>query len=77
MKLTPIQEALKKKLDGFRKTIDETQEAYAQALEGHKCVAKKVGSWGGAECAICGEDLGWWCPKSKDHRCRYGNGSEG
>ena len=22
-------------------------------------------------CQICGEDYGWWCPKSPDHKCHY------
>ena len=22
-------------------------------------------------CAICGEDFGWWCPKSPNHICEY------
>ena len=25
----------------------------------------------GASCAICGEDFGWWCPKSPTHYCEY------
>ena len=24
-----------------------------------------------ASCAICGEDFGWWCPKSPTHYCEY------
>ena len=24
-----------------------------------------------ASCAICGEDFGWWCPKSPTHYCAY------
>lgn len=24
-----------------------------------------------ASCAVCGADLGWWCPKSPDHFCHY------
>ena len=24
-----------------------------------------------ASCAVCGSDLGWWCPKSPDHTCHY------
>ncbi len=24
-----------------------------------------------ATCSICGKDGGWWCPKSKNHRCFY------
>jgi hypothetical protein len=29
-----------------------------------------------AECDICGDDFGWWCPTSPDHRCDYPDGSE-
>lgn len=24
-----------------------------------------------ATCAVCGADLGWWCPKSPTHYCEY------
>lgn len=24
-----------------------------------------------ASCAVCGEDFGWWCPKSPTHYCEY------
>jgi hypothetical protein len=29
-----------------------------------------------AYCSNCGDDLGWWCPKSPDHLCRYLPGRE-
>lgn len=28
-------------------------------------------SYGSADCNICGEDLGWYCPDSPDHTCYY------
>jgi hypothetical protein len=30
-----------------------------------------------ASCAICGQDFGWWCPKSPDHYCHYDKGDYG
>lgn len=24
-----------------------------------------------AKCEVCGSDLGWWCPKSPTHQCKY------
>lgn len=31
-----------------------------------------------ASCAICGQDFGWWCPKSPNHICEYeGHGHYG
>jgi len=27
-----------------------------------------------AQCAVCDERLGWWCPDSPDHICHYDNG---
>lgn len=26
---------------------------------------------GSIKCAICGRDLGWWCPVSESHMCEY------
>ena len=30
----------------------------------------------GAYCMHCGADLGWYCPKSPDHRCEYSETSD-
>ena len=30
-----------------------------------------VGDCYSASCAVCGEDFGWWCPKSPTHYCEY------
>lgn len=27
--------------------------------------------WGSANCAVCGEDLGWYCPESPNGYCEY------
>jgi hypothetical protein len=32
---------------------------------------------GSAICIICGEDFGWYCPKSPDHICYYRSESDG
>lgn len=29
-----------------------------------------------AHCKWCGDNLGWWCDESPDHRCHYDNGDE-
>jgi hypothetical protein len=29
-----------------------------------------------ARCQICGDDFGWWCPKSPNHQCDYPEGEE-
>jgi len=34
------------------------------------CVTQKT-KYGGANCAVCGKDLGWWCPKSPNNQCEY------
>lgn len=34
-------------------------------------------SYGGADCKVCGEDLGWYCPESPDHTCYYYTNSHG
>ena len=45
-----------------------THEGLADDWNGGSC---------GASCAICGQDFGWWCPKSPDHYCHYENGEYG
>lgn len=56
--------------------ISELREAKNRQIELElKCAANGhavfQSSFGGAECAICTAELGWWCPSSPNHLCDY------
>ena len=66
--LTPKQAAEKER-------IEKAKTEYFAAYRAHRaCVAEQGGD--SMHCAICRKDMGWWCPKSKDHMCHYNSGSE-
>ena len=37
----------------------------------HRHVAEEIEGMESAQCAICGERLGWWCSESPDNTCHY------
>lgn len=59
--------AEKRRIAKARKELDD-------ALRAHTHIITTRGpkrDCAGAECAICGQDFGWWCPDSLDHVCHY------
>jgi hypothetical protein len=70
MKLTEAQQAQRQAIALAKARLYDAHKVYGALLRECKCVAVK-GVFGGAHCAICKNDMGWWCPKSKNHRCSY------
>jgi len=54
-----------------RAAIDLLRERYRELLDQCPHEIVQEGSWGGARCAICDQDFGWYCPDSPDHACHY------
>ena len=61
---------LKKQIEKLRAEIAEKEIALEDLISSceHEHIKKNYDS---AECNTCGEDFGWWCPKSPDHICDY------
>lgn len=70
MELTERQRKLQELLIKVSARISTAQGMYARlkAMCGHVYTET---NYGGAYCAVCGADGGWWCPDSKDHLCHY------
>lgn len=62
MSLSPQQER-------ERSLIKRLKYELSLVLKTHMHVAKR--SHDSAICAICDEDLGWWCDESPDNTCHY------
>jgi hypothetical protein len=69
MELTKHQQREKAALIRLKDAMGNANDAYYRRLRQHKCVAVQVGMSAG--CAICDNDMGWWCPKSPHGTCRY------
>ena len=71
--------------DGVKETLEELEQQVAEIRKrcrefGHRVIKKSVPdtggefpSWGGAQCYVCHEHLGWYCPESSDGLCEYEN----
>lgn len=57
---------MNRKISRLSKTIDE----FIIQLKAAKSKCKHKINKNGV-CTRCGEDFGWWCPKSPDHVCHY------
>lgn len=71
--------SLKDKIKAEKKTIREAQVRLHRLMTGHAHVPERREICDGvvaAACALCGHDMGWWCPKSKNGLCVYGDRSE-
>lgn len=72
LRIQKAKAVLNKKQKAERIRIQKARAEYEAVMKEHtECVPKKADEWDSAECAICGADLGWWCPKSKTHLCEY------
>ena len=70
LRIQKAKAVLNKKQKAERTRIMKARAEYEAVIKEHtECVAKK--SEESAVCAICGADLGWWCPKSKNNLCEY------
>lgn len=79
MKLTEKQEAERKAFERAKSKVRVAQQRLGELANKHKHVVAPTREpnpndiWDspGAKCMVCGNHLGWWCPKSKDHLCHY------
>lgn len=53
------------------KECTRLQMLFMRARNSCKCNIIKKKEYGGAECSICGRDIGWYCPDSPDKICHY------
>jgi len=72
--LTASQKRYATKLKNLKKAAHEAGQAFWAAHEACKHVVGKRASW--AVCFVCGQDFGWWCPKSASGICSYHEGDE-
>jgi hypothetical protein len=70
LSLTTEQQRQKIVIREAREALAEAASALSRLLRLHRHLPVE-GSFSGAECAICEEDLGWWCPDSPHHLCVY------
>jgi hypothetical protein len=77
--LTDKEIKIKNNIGSYKRTIRRYQRKLVHNCK-HTCIVleKKepdyVGltiNWGGASCAICNENFGWYCPKSPTNVCNY------
>lgn len=72
-KLTPAQEETRKAFIDLKAKARAAQIALGELGSLHRkqggCVAGRFGD--STNCLICGDDLGWWCPESKNGLCEY------
>ena len=64
----------KSKIDALRKAIHKLMSKLNQLEHDckHNIFKRDIASdCTSAVCLVCGEDFGWWCPKSPDHLCHY------
>ncbi|MAH47800.1 hypothetical protein CMI37_18405 [Candidatus Pacearchaeota archaeon] len=68
-------EARRKRIDELREKIVPLKDELEGLVFGcsHETVVEVNNS---AECYICGDDLGLWCPASSDHLCSYSQNGE-
>jgi len=74
--LTEAQKVFADQLTALHKAMRKAKDAYQAKKD--QCIhvvsyTEDSGNWdcGSAWCELCGEDLGWYCPKSPDHACHY------
>lgn len=59
----------KSKIKEYREALNKlVRECPHEVLSQEK---DKYGEYGGASCAGCGKDFGWYCPDSPDRTCHY------
>lgn len=56
----------------YKRLVEYHRTKLDELLVDHDCVVpEKRDEFGFAECELCGEQLGWYCPDSPDHICHY------
>lgn len=76
--LTPEQKAFQDELNQLESVYKKAKEAYWGRFNECKHVTAHSGvEDGSAWCAICGNDLGHYCPESPDHACHYFTNNDG
>jgi len=85
-KLTTSQRVLKRNIEEISELVTANQRTLVALRghcrkRGHIIVPRvldideqlKTDKWAstGAYCYVCGESVGWWCPKSPNHYCSY------
>jgi len=69
-----IREVAKRKLDLLKRECEIVGHLIAPTSAGEETWQSDTeprGEFGGAQCLICFESFGWYCPDSPDHLCHY------
>lgn len=73
-KLSPVVKDMKHYIKVMHNALAYVNSAMSQLRR--TCEHHIVRDEDSAVCQICGEDFGWWCPESPDHKCEYPDGEE-
>jgi len=74
MNLTPEQNAHKSRIDALYASIGKLEDELTELIGQCRHVfddGKDEFGHDMAQCLVCGESFGWYCPKSPDHVCHY------
>lgn len=73
---TKDQRMLRNQIQAAKKALLDSHAKLGRLLKvcedcGHIPDKVSVGDTHWMKCAVCGKDLGWWCPKSPTNICDY------
>jgi len=74
--MTKEQEELKEQIRIATEALTSAHNHLEMLRQSCKQHLWKNSGWGSVNCAVCGKDGGWYCPKSPNSCCEYDENEE-